>query len=62
MGAADVGTRHWAAERLRVLLGLDAIGDYLDIINDVQLRTDLDKVINRARLIAGDELEREALP
>jgi hypothetical protein len=55
-------TRRWAAERLRALLNLEAVADWLDLIGDVQLRTDLDKVINRARLIAGDELDREALP
>ena len=57
-----LGTRRWAAERLRSLLALDVVGDWLDTVDDVQLRTDLDRVINRARHIAGDELEREALP
>jgi hypothetical protein len=56
------GTRRWAAERLQSFLGLDAIADWLDAINDVQLRTDLDRVINRARHLANDEAEREALP
>jgi hypothetical protein len=57
----EMGSRRWAAERLRSLLVLDCVADWLDAVDDQQLRTDLADVITRARLIASDELEREAL-
>jgi hypothetical protein len=58
---ATMGTRRWAAERLRSFLVIDAVGDWLNVIDDQQLRTDLANVVCRARLIMTDELEREAL-